>query len=41
MSPPAPREDTRHHLDSLLMRESLLQKQASQSNRGAGLPHVT
>ena len=26
MSPPAPREDKRHHLDSLLMRESLLDK---------------
>ena len=31
MSPPAPREDKRHHLDSLLMRESLLDKDVQRS----------
>ncbi len=31
MSPPVPREDTRHHLDSLLMRESLLDKEVQRA----------
>jgi hypothetical protein len=39
MAPPE-REDTRHHLASMLMRESLLDKQVQQSTE-CGFPHAT